>query len=239
MIIKTPKTIVEANALFSKDQNKVGSYERLSKLLLEIPQNVQGKVKYLISGSWSIEFISGNKMEDHRDIDIISISEPPFYFDDALSTEEHCCEVIPLPKDYFKKRSSILVCKNMRDNGFVYTPNVNLQLCFKLIGALSPTLSDRQISQLISLLKTYKQIQQKDTIEIIEILSSCLPESLNFKELSENISKAILLFIKNEEIKSIELLKEVHHKINVALQEEFKNMSWNEYERKNKGIHNC
>ena len=174
MILKTPKTIVEANALFSKDQNKIGSYERLSKLLLTMPQNRQGKVKYLVSGSWAIEFMSRDKRDDHKDIDIISISEPPFYFDDALSTKEHCCEVIPLPKDYFKKKNSILVCKNTRDNNFIYTPNINLQLCFKLIGALSPTLSLRQISQLTDLLKTYKQIQKKDTKEILEILDSCL-----------------------------------------------------------------
>src|SRR4030042_4656794 len=128
-IKENPSLIKEFEVFFSHDKNTPGSKKRVLNLLNKIPQISKGKVNYLIAGSWSTEILSKTKIE-HDDIDIITITNPSYYLDDAIEEEEKCFSVFPLEKEYLEAN----LIKEYFDNKTVYVSNYNLQICSKLIG---------------------------------------------------------------------------------------------------------
>lgn len=57
-----------------------GSLEDLSQLLTEEPQlDDKGRLRYVISGGWAVELMTG-KQREHHDLDIITVSRKPFMF---------------------------------------------------------------------------------------------------------------------------------------------------------------
>ncbi|MCX6803062.1 MAG: hypothetical protein NTY48_00655, partial [Candidatus Diapherotrites archaeon] len=114
-----------------------------------------------IAGSWAIE-LNTNKKWKHTDLDIIALGNPVKYIDNALTKKEHCNGPIPIPPEYFHHKSSFRMCKNKKDGIMFYTPNLQLQLAFKLIGELDNDLSKRAISQLLALCHAYKLLKKEN-----------------------------------------------------------------------------
>jgi len=205
--------------------SQIGSYERIDAILRKIPQIKENKVIYLFAGSWAIEFTSGQKLE-HDDIDIIFLGNPSWYIDDAITKEEHCCNVIPLPDEYLLDPMNILETKNTRGVGKVFVPSLTLQYCFKLIGELNPVFSERAIQQASLLIKQYNSKLSKDDFikECSLILKNCLPNGFDSILVSKMMFEAIVAY-KNWGIKNCEMkLVEAHSIINHSLKKKFKDM---------------
>ncbi len=205
--------------------SNIGSYERVEALLKKFPQIQENKLIYLFAGSWAIEFTSGQKLE-HDDIDIILLGSPYYYIDDAVSKEEHCCNVIPLPKNYFTRPKKFIEAENPRGLGKVYVPSLNLQYCFKLIGELDKRLSDRAIKQALLLIKQYSTvINEKEFLdEAKEILKSCLPNNFNSELVSQIMLDSIKEYKKGNQQESEKMIVQAHSLINQSLKNKFKDM---------------
>lgn len=207
----------DLRAIFKNSKHGLGSHGFFSELLDKYPQVKNNKIRYIIAGSWAIEFLTGQKLK-HRDIDVIILQAPLWYLDNAITQEEKCDGVIPLDSAYFKCKN-IVPCTNLRKNGIVYVPEINIQLCFKFIGELNPTLSKRAIVQL-SLLYKYTIQNGLDQDKILLILKSCTPKSLNHKELTKQIGSSVTEYIKDKAT-WLKEIKKIHRTINKALHQAF------------------
>src|SRR3989344_9599366 len=98
--MKLPQPVSQINEFFSLNSASMGSFERIVNLL----DGLKNDNSFLLAGSWAIEGISGQRME-HDDIDLIILCNPPYYIDDAVTKEEHCCNIIPLSSDDLIKDS--------------------------------------------------------------------------------------------------------------------------------------
>lgn len=193
--------------------------QKLKDLLTKFPQRNINKINYLIAGSWAIELISDKKLK-HTDIDILSLQNPPIYFDDAKIKKEQCNGPIPIPLNYFKKNYLII----RYNNTTIYTPTINFQICVKLIGELNKNYSQRAINQTKLLINkiNLKNINKK---EINYIYKKLIPEKLNYTEITNETIKLILDYKKNKNDKKFEKdIKKIHKKINEELKYEFKKL---------------
>jgi len=206
-------------SFFLGNKHRIGSMQRLVELLEKFPQKENGKVKYLIAGSWAIEIFSGDKL-DHDDIDLIVLQDPPYYIDDAVIEEESCWGVLPLDLKYFDKKGVISV-KRFKGKE-VYIPNFNLNICSKFIGELRKDFSNRAIHQLRCLLENLESFDKnKSKNEISYILRKLLPSTLNFDKLSEKIVDAVCWYLNGEKEEAIQEMCSIHKKINLALRFQF------------------
>ena len=218
--MKLPKLVSEIKKFFLQDNNIIGSYERVVKInnrFLKKKENFNG----MIAGSWAIEAVSGHKIE-HDDIDLIIFSDLCFYIDDAITNEEHCCNVIPLPIHYLKEKA---VKTNLRGELEVYVPDLTLQYCLKIIGQLEKEFPEKAVVQSVDLFSAYKNPNYKEIKnEIIFILKRCTPADFNVK----NVAKDMIFAIKSYKLKDFEsmkvYLKKAHRKINDSLHKKFKEL---------------
>jgi len=176
-----------------------------------------GPPYFLIAGSWAIELISGKKLE-HDDIDLIVLTDPPYYLDDAEEIEEKCFDIIPLSLDYFKKNCLEINLNEIK----TYIPNHNLQICLKLIGQLQERLPKRAINQLRCLLDSYELFNEKESGEEIEyILRNLIPEELNSDVVAKDIVQALKEYFLGKKNSSIEEFIRLHSLMNRALRYQF------------------
>ena len=216
--MKNSLLIKQINLFFSSNKHNIGSRKRLSNLLNNLPQFENGKLNYLIAGSWAIEILSGKKLK-HDDIDLIIIQEPLHYIDDAEEIEEKCFGIIPLDQEYFENNNFI---KRNFERREVYVPNHNFQICIKLVGQLQKFLPERAITQLEALLSTYKNFDKLSSIkEIKYLLEKWIPEDLNCEELAKKIVNAIENYVVGKKLESIEEFKQIHAQINKSLRNQF------------------
>lgn len=202
---------------FLNDEEIVGSKERLFNLFKTIPQKNGNKINYIIAGSWATEILSGRKIK-HDDIDIITLTEPPYYLDDALEEEEKCFNVIPLDRDYLENN---FIIKRFEEKE-VYVANHNLQICSKMIGQLQEKFPERAVEQLKALLESYNEFNRTESQrEIFYILEKLTPEELNHKIISKHIAEAMELYFNGEKEKSLEEFIRIHSLINKALRYQF------------------
>ena len=206
--------------ILTNSKHGLGSYKSLSELLLNYPQ-YKDTLRYIIAGSWAIEFLTGHRLK-HRDIDIIILQNPLWYLDNAITQEEKCDGVIPLNVSYFENRN-IVSCKSLRDKSLVYVPDINLQLCFKFIGELNSTLSKRAILQ-FSLLYEYAIKKGLNKDNVLLILKCCTPESINHMEITEQIISALNIYQKDK-ITWLKGIRSIHKTINKALHSAFNDVS--------------
>jgi len=216
-IKENPSFVKEFEVFFSQDENPSGSKKRVLSLLEKIPQFSKGKINYLIAGSWATEILSKKEIE-HDDIDIITLTNPSYYLDDATEDEEKCFSVFPLEEEYLECN----FLKKSFENKVVYVSNYNLQICSKLIGQLQEKLPERAIEQLKFLLGSYpsfnKEYSQK---EILYILEKLTPDELNHKVISKHIVDATELYLNGEKEKSLEEFLRIHSLINKVLRYQF------------------
>ncbi|MFH1311571.1 MAG: hypothetical protein ABIH65_04155 [Nanoarchaeota archaeon] len=218
--MELPKSILKVNEFFSLDKSPIGSFERLKSINNYFVN--EPNFCYLIAGSWAIEGISGEKLE-HDDIDLIILCNPPFYVDDAITKEEHCCNIIPLPLDYIKRNA---VRIKLRERLNVLVPNLNLQFCLKLIGQLERNLPERAIFQTYRLLSLYRKSDYNDIRkEFIFLLKKLTPADFEIEDVAEKMILAIKSF-KTKDLKDTEAyLKSAHKKINISLHKKFNEMN--------------
>lgn len=211
--------ILKINDFFSLDKNSIGSFERLESLNRNF---VNDDFYYLIAGSWAIEAISGQKIE-HDDIDLIILRNPPFYVDDAITKDEHCCNVMPLPTGYIKKNA---IKTKLREKLNVIVPSLDLQLCLKLIGQLEKELPNRAVFQAYSLLSLYENYDYNKLREdFIFLLKKLTPADFEIEDVAEKMILAIKSF-KTKDLKNTEMyLKSAHKKINESLHKKFREMN--------------
>lgn len=206
-------------SFFLKNRHQIGSMQRLVELLEKFPQKENGKIKYLVAGSWAIEVFSGNKL-DHDDIDLIILQNPVYYVDDAISEEESCFNVLPLDLEYFEDKETIFTKEFERKK--IYVPNFNLSICSKFVGELRRDFSERAINQLKCLLDNLADFDVgKSKEEIFYIFKKLLPSTLNFDKLSEELVNAINKYLNGNKEKAILEMQEIHKEINEILRKEF------------------
>jgi len=208
--------------------SNLGSYKYLSDLFRKIPQQKNRSARYLIAGSWAIEFMTGKHL-NHNDLDIILLQDPVLYIDNAKSISEKCDGIIPIPIKYFKK-ANIIACKNTRGKGKIFLPSMNIQLCLKIIGELDKKLSRNAVSQLELILSKYSVHKNgigRNILDIMYILKCCTPEDLLHKALAKDIMKAVILYKPRNSKDSLELLEKVHRIINASLRKVFRAKAYN------------
>jgi hypothetical protein len=218
--MELPRPVLKINEFFSLDKSPIGSFERLESLNNRFTN--EQDLYYLVAGSWAIESISRQRLE-HDDIDLIVLSSPPFYVDDAITKEEHCCSVIPLPIDYIKRNA---VKVKLRERLNVFVPSLNLQFCLKLIGQLERNFPDRAVIQTYSLLSLYKKpeyCQIKN--DFVFLLKKLTPADFEIEEIADKMILAIKSF-KTKNLKNTDTyLREAHKKINESLHNKFKEIN--------------
>ena len=218
--MKLPRLVTEINEFFRLDNNSIGSFKRVVKVNRFLKN--KGEFNYLIAGSWAIEAIS-NKEIEHDDIDLIILDNPCFYIDDAITKEEHCCNVIPLPTNYIKEN---VIKVKLRKEIEAYVPSLTLQYCLKMIGQLENDLPKRAISQSFILLSAYTNSDYY-TIkeEIVYLLKNLTPADFNVERVAEDMISAIKSY-KIKDLNNTELyLKNAHRKINDSLHKKFREMN--------------
>lgn len=197
---------------------------RISDLLKGLPQ-FNKEVNYLIAGSWAIELISGQKLQ-HDDIDVITLTEPVFYIDDAITKDEHCDGIMPIPLDYFSRVGAINVVSNEIFDGKIYIPNHNMQICVKLIGQLEQRLPEGAIGQLKILLESHDNFNCTDSLfEIEYILKHLIPQYLDSRFISLLIVNAIRDYREGRVNEAINSLRVAHGIINRSLYGEFEKLA--------------
>jgi len=218
MKIKEKSLLSQMKSFFLENKYQIGSMQRLVELLEKFPQK-EGKINYLLAGSWAIEVFSGKKL-DHDDIDLIILKDPLYYIDDAISEEESCWNVLPLDLEYFDKKGTIM--KKEFKGKEIYIPNFNLNICSKFIGELRRDFSERAINQLKCLLDTLEDFNvEKSKEEIFYIFKKLLPSNLNLDKLSGELVKAIYWYLNGDKGESIQKMQEIHKEINESLREQF------------------
>jgi hypothetical protein len=173
--------------------------------------------KYLIAGSWAIEIISKTKLQ-HSDIDLIFISTPSLYIDDATIEEEKCYGQLPLDEDYFEKTK----IKSKLFGEEVFLPSLNFQIAMKIIGELNSEFTKRAQNQIQLLFENYPAHEENQTLEeLTYIFRKTTPLTLNYQELSQEIINAIQLWKNNQKDESIKEIVKIHSIVNQALRKEF------------------
>lgn len=220
MEMELPLKILKINEFFSLDKNPIGSFERLKSLSVYLTD--KPNFYYLIAGSWAIEGISGQILE-HDDIDLIFLNNPSFYVDDAITKEEHCCNIIPLDTNYIKENA---IKVKIRGEIEVYVPSPTLQYCLKLIGQLENELSKRAIAQSFLLLSLYaNQDYHSVKEEIICLLNNLTPADFDVEVCAEDMILAIKSY-RIQDLKNTEFyLRSAHRRINDSLHKKFREMN--------------
>jgi len=214
-----PDFVYHIDLFFSIDDAPIGSFERLSRLHTHFFNTT--RCKYLIAGSWAIEAISGQVLE-HDDIDIIVLSNPPFYVDDAITQEEHCCHRIPLPLDYLGAHTITCVLRNTLP---VLVPSINMQLCLKLIGQLERKLPKRAIHQAFAILSQYTNPDYaKIKSDCVYLVSKLTPADFNIDEVVDTICLAITSYTIGDVDQAELHLRNAHSIINRSLHNTFEMM---------------
>jgi hypothetical protein len=203
----------------SFDSSGNDRYTDIHHFLKNYPQKINQRIRYLVAGSWAIEFLTGKRLS-HKDIDIIVIQNPLWYLDNAKTKEEKCDGVIPLSNKYFDNRN-IIKCTKINKN--IYVPDINLQICFKFIGELNPHLSKRAILQLKLLFEYAGEFNGIKKENILQIVQSCTPSILDHKNITAQIIYTSELYQQEKYTEWIKKINAIHKKINSALQKSFKN----------------